>query len=330
MRTSAAAGRAEVALTWEKAEGRRCELWMRGGTVKENEYVIVTPARNEEAYLAKTIEAVVSQTVLPQKWVIVVNGSVDRTDEIAAEHARRHSFIQFLKLDETAKSGERDFGSKVRAFRAGYEQLNCTQHQFVGNLDADVTFAPSYFAEILERFKGDPQLGLAGGIVCEPDKRGFQYQRISLNSVCGAVQLFRRECYEEIGGYVPIRTGGVDAAAEIFARMHGWKVRTIPDVPVYAQRRVLTGGATILHTMYRQGASHYMLGYHPLFQLASCLRRIAQSPFLLGSICALLGYGSPWLRRQERILPSEAIRFLRLEQMSRLSLCLQPWREAEK
>lgn len=291
--------------------------------MKETEYVLVTPARNEEAYIENTIEAVASQTIRPQKWVIVSDGSIDRTDAIVALHARRHSFIQLLRIGEPAKPGRRDFGAKVRAFRAGYEQLNGTRYQFVGNLDADITFGPTYFAQVLERFEYNPRLGLAGGIVLEPGKNGFIPQRNSFNSVPGAVQLFRRECYEEFGGYVPMRMGGVDAAAEIMARMHGWLVQTLPDVPTYHPRPVLTGGATILHTKYRQGVSNYWLGYHPLFQLASCLRRIGEKPYLIGSICTLFGYGSSWIKGQQRVLSSDAIRFLRSEQLNRLANCLR-------
>jgi cellulose synthase/poly-beta-1,6-N-acetylglucosamine synthase-like glycosyltransferase len=294
--------------------------------VKDAEYVLVTPARNEEAYIERTIEAVVSQTILPKKWVIVSDGSVDHTDAIVALHSHRHSFIRLLRFGKPAIPGRKDFGAKVRAFRAGYEQLNGTRYQFVGNLDADITFSPSYFGQLLERFERNPRLGLAGGIVLEPGKNGFIPQQTSLNSVCGAVQLFRRECYEAFGGYVPMRMGGVDAAAEIMARMHGWLVQTLPDVPAYAQRRVLTGGGTILHTRYRQGISNYLLGYHPLFQLASCLRRIGQKPYLMGSISALLGYGSSWLRGEQPVLPGEVVRFLRSEQMGRLANCLR-WRK---
>lgn len=299
-------------------------------SVNEKQYVIVTPARNEEAHLEKTIESVVTQTILPQKWVIVSDGSVDRTDEIAVEYARRHPFIEFLRVGEPNRIGKKDFGAKVRAFRAGYERLNATPYHYVGNLDADITFAPGYFAEILRRFEENPRLGVAGGIVWEPTQTGFAPQRTSLNSVCGSVQLFRRVCYENFGGYIPMEMGGVDAAAEIQARMHGWQVQTFPDVPVYATRRVLTGGATVLHTRYRQGVSNYLLGYHPLFQMAASLQRIAQYPFVVGSVATLMGYGVSWVRGRRRSLPSEAIRFLRSEQMSRLGMSLRPWKVAAK
>ena len=286
--------------------------------MKQERYVLVTPARNEEAYIKGAIEAVASQTVLPLRWVIVSDGSVDRTDEIVLSYARRYSFIKLLRVEQSARRVQRDFGAKVRAFRAGYEQLNDICYQFVGNLDADITLGPQYFEENLKRFQANPRLGLAGGLVHEPSERGFAPQRSRKNSVCGSVQLFRKECYEAFGGYIPMQMGGVDAAAEIMARQHGWLVETFPDIPVYAQRKVITGGASSLHTRYRQGMSNYLLGYHPLFQLASCVSRMDRKPYVIGSLATLLGYGSLLLRRRERSLSRETIRFLRAEQMHAL------------
>ena len=282
-------------------------------------YVLVTPARNEEAYIGRTIESVLSQTELPQKWIIVSDGSVDSTDEIVSGYAERHSFIELLRVSRGKTSCKKDFGSKVHAFRAGYEQIKSTPHQFLGNLDADITFGPTYFQELLDRFECEPVLGVAGGIVMEAIGTDYIPQDTSLDSVCGSVQLFRRQCYEAFGGYIPIRVGGVDAAAEIMARMHGWRVQTFPKLPVHAERPVLTGGANVLHTRYRQGVSNYLLGYHPLFQFFSSLSRIGKRPALLGSLCTLAGYFWSSLKQREKVLPPETIHFLRREQMHRLT-----------
>jgi biofilm PGA synthesis N-glycosyltransferase PgaC len=125
--------------------------------VTRKEYVLITPAKNEEAYIEKTIEAVLSQTVLPQKWVIVSDGSVDFTDEIVARYEQRHSFICLVRA---GKQGQKDFGSKVKAFQAGYSQVRDAHYDFLGNLDADVTFGADYYEQILERFHANPGLGL--------------------------------------------------------------------------------------------------------------------------------------------------------------------------
>jgi glycosyltransferase involved in cell wall biosynthesis len=277
----------------------------------------VTPARNEEVYIQRTIEAVVCQTVLPQKWVIVSDGSVDRTDEIVRTYAKKYAFIQLLRAEE---NGQRDFRSKVRAFQTGYDELEGTSYEFVGNLDADVTFDPDYYDQVLQKFRANPNLGVAGGIISELVGNTFVNENKSANySVAGAVQLFRRDCYEAFGGYVPISRGGIDAAAEIMARMHGWEVQTFPEIQVRHHRRVSTGGATILHTRFRRGISNYILGYHPLFQLASSLSRFAEKPFLIGSTCTLFGYGWSCLRKYKRAMPDEVVRFLRGEQMARIT-----------
>lgn len=285
--------------------------------MKQTNYALITPARNEEAFIGKTIEAILAQTILPQRWVIVSDGSFDRTDEIVAAYTQKHRFIQLLRVDGPGE--KKDFGSKVRAFRAGYDQLEASSYAFIGNLDADITFGPNYHEQIFEKFQADPNLGVAGGIVLEPCENRFVPQNTSLNSVCGSVQLFRRECYESFGGYIPIRTGGVDAAAEIQARMHGWTVQTFPEIQVYAQRKVSTGGATVYHTRFRQGISNCVLGYHPLFQIASSLSRLADRPFLIGSTCTLLGYAWASLTGRERAMSEEAVKYLRSEQLSRIA-----------
>jgi biofilm PGA synthesis N-glycosyltransferase PgaC len=286
--------------------------------VKPERYVLVTPAKNEEACIKNTIEAVLSQTILPQKWVIVSDGSTDRTDEIVDRYALKHPFIQLVRAGESGKQGLKNFGSKVIAFRAGYSELSGVPYEFVGNLDADVTFDPDYFDQILGRFRANTKLGLAGGIIFELIENKFVSQNMSLNSVAGAVQCFRRETYEAFGGYIPLKRGGVDAAAEIMTRMHGWEVQTFPELRVLHHRRVSTGSANILSTRFRQGITNYLLGYLPVFQIMSCLSRTIDQPYLIGGMSTLLGYGWAFMRRYERAMPDDVVRYLRSEQMARI------------
>ena len=112
-------------------------------------YVIITPARNEEAYIEKTIQSVISQTILPRKWIIVSDGSTDKTEEIISRYAKENHFIQLLTSKGDLK---RNFGSKVNAFNAGYQLLKDMSYDFICNLDADVTFSSNYFESILQEF----------------------------------------------------------------------------------------------------------------------------------------------------------------------------------
>jgi poly-beta-1,6-N-acetyl-D-glucosamine synthase len=279
-------------------------------------YVLVTPARNEEGFIEKTIRAVTAQTVLPKKWVIVSDGSTDRTDDIVREFTSTYTFISLLRRSNTG--GDRSCGSKVKAFQAGYQELLDVPHDYIGNLDADVSFAPDYFEQILNRFQANPVLGIGGGIIHELIGKTFVPQWISPNSVAGAVQLFRRACYEQIGGYFPVRLGGEDAAAEIMARARGWEVQTFDELPVRHYRQVSSGEGALVRTKLRHGMSHYALGYHPLFEMVRNTYKVSERPYLVGSVLMTVGYWWALVTRIERELPEDVIRYLHLEQTRRL------------
>src|SRR6266581_1528242 len=123
-------------------------------------YVLVTPARNEAGYIRKTIESVVSQTRRPMRWIIVSDGSTDGTDQIVNEYSAKHQYIRLLRIDGDT---ERNFGSKVRAIRAGVGLLESLPYEFTGILDADISFGPTYYESVLRRFQENSRLGLCGG-----------------------------------------------------------------------------------------------------------------------------------------------------------------------
>ena len=283
-------------------------------------YVLITPARNEEAYIEKTIQSVTSQSLLPEKWVVVSDGSTDATDSIVNRYVQSHDFIQLVTA---TNSGRPNFGSKVKAINEGYKHLQGIQYDYIGNLDADVSFDADYFKQLLEKFSNHEKLGIAGGIICELINGKYLSQNISLNSVAGAVQLFRQQCYKDIDGYIPMKYGGIDAAAEIMARMHGWEVKTFPELKVLHPRRVTTGGKNMLQTRYYQGVTNYLLSYHPLFHISSCVSRFTDKPYFLGSIMSMIGYFFAHLQKYEKKIPKDAAKFLRAEQMKRLKLSLR-------
>jgi glycosyltransferase involved in cell wall biosynthesis len=284
-------------------------------------YVLVTAAYNEEAYIEGTIQAVLSQTVRPSRWVIVSDGSIDGTDGIVRRYAAAHDFIRFVRRE---KDGQKGFASKVFALRAGLEQLGSCQYEFIGHLDADVSFGPSCFSDLIGALQANPQLGLTGGVVLERVRGQFAARRSnSLNSVPGAVQMFRRECYQDIGGFIPIEYGGEDWYAEVRARMNGWQVRINPETEVNHERA--TGAASgRLRYWYRQGFMDFVLGSHPLFEIAKLIRRIPERPYLTGATVRFCGFVLAHFTTQ-RVVPAEFVRFLRREQLCRcLPKCFRP------
>jgi glycosyltransferase involved in cell wall biosynthesis len=267
---------------------------------------------------------VVSQTLIPNRWVIVSDGSVDRTDEIVRQYAAQHSFIHFLSL--TRPPG-RSFGSKVRAIRAGNEFLKDVDYDFVGNLDADVSVSAPYFGDLIARFDVDPSLGIAGGFVVEEFDGKFQDRRQNrVYSVAHAAQLVRRECYEAIGGYAVLEYGGEDWHAQICAKMKGWEAEAFPQMKIFHHRH--TGeGDNLLRHKFRQGRMDYSLGSDPLFEIFKCLERLREKPLLIGCIARASGFVWSCFRRDLRPVSSEFTAFLRKDQRERMRALLNgPWR----
>lgn len=278
-------------------------------------YVLMTAAYNEEANIGKTIASVLSQTLLPNRWVIVSDGSVDRTDEIVESHAKQHSFIQFERVK---RAPGRSFGSKVRALHAASELLEDARHDYIGNLDADVSIEPSYFEDLIVCFQERPSLGLAGGFVCEETDGEFRSRRSNrLYSVAHAAQLVRRECYEAIGGYAVLEYGGEDWHAQTSARMRGWEVEAFPELKIFHHRH--TGeGENLLRHKFRQGRMDYSFGSDPLFEVLKCAERLPEAPFFMGSVSRLAGFLWSWVRGERRPVSDEFIAFLRSEQKMRM------------
>ena len=174
--------------------------------ITETDYVLLTAARNEESYIEDTIRSVVAQKRLPLKWVIISDGSTDETDRIIQSYVKQYDFIVYARRDE--KSDGISFARKVFALRHGYELLAGLEYQFIGNLDADITFDESYYEHLIGEFQKNPKLGIAGGMLYEESNGKFMPRYLSeMRYVPGGVQLFRRTCYEQVGGYLPSRWG---------------------------------------------------------------------------------------------------------------------------
>lgn len=274
-------------------------------------YVVVTPAHNEALFIEKTIQSMVAQTIKPVAWIVVNDGSTDATAELVERYRARHSFI---KLINVSRSGGRHFGNKVHAFNQGLEEAKHLEYDFIGNLDADISFGADYFQRLLAEFHKDSSLGLAGGVVASYLDGEFVRQNVSSDSVAGAVQLFKRSCFEQVGGYVALPLGGIDAAAEIMARMKGWRVRTVPGLSVHEHRWTGSAMARPLVAKVREGRRLYSLGYSWWFFSLRCLYRWMERPRIIGSGAAIAGFLFGMLRREPPALAPEVVRFLRAEQ----------------
>lgn len=284
------------------------------------EYVLITPARNEAAFIEQTVRSVVAQTVLPLRWIIVSDGSTDGTDEIVERYLPGRPWLELLRLPPRA---ERDFAAKVRAFEAGYRRVRNLPFTVVGNIDADVSFPEDFMAFLLDKFESMPRLGVAGTHYVEGDFHSFTDSYINVHHVNGQIQLFRRTCFEEIGGYVPIRGGGIDWVAVTTARMKGWLTYSFGERTFRHHRKMGTAASSELGARFHYGRKDYFLGGHPLWELLRGGFQMARPPYVLGGLALLAGYVSCWISGRERVVSAELMRFHRAEQMGRLRELLE-------
>jgi glycosyltransferase involved in cell wall biosynthesis len=280
-------------------------------------YVLVTAAKNEADLIEHPLDSIVRQTLRPLRWVIVSDGSQDATDEIVRRYQSRHDYIELRRIEH---NGARSFRSKAAAINHCYDAIKDLKFDYIGNLDADVGLEPTYYAEMLRRFEADPRLGVGGGTAYDLCAGMFRRLPAARDSVPGPFQLFRRQCWEDVGGYLALSHGGVDTVAEITARMKGWRVQSFADLEVRHYRETGTATENCYAARFQDGFKAYALGYHPLFFLARILYRIPRRPLLLGAFLAGLGYACAVAIRQEREVSQELVAYLRGEQLRKLGL----------
>jgi glycosyltransferase involved in cell wall biosynthesis len=282
-------------------------------------YVLITPARNEEKYISKTLDCMVAQTLLPERWVIVDDGSTDRTTEIAQSYAGRFPWIELVRRPQRL---DRSFANKVHTFNAGLERVQSLPFEVIGNLDADLSFDCEYLEFLIEKFAEDPKLGVAGTPFTEDG--GYDTARDSFegeNHVAGGCQLFRRQCFEDVGGYIPNPAGGIDWIAVTTARMKGWRTKSFPQKRFHHYRSLGTAGKSGVAASFSYGEKDYYLGGSPTWQLLRVAYRARKQP--IEGLALLSGYCWAAMRRIERPVSRELLRFHRGEQVKKLGTILR-------
>lgn len=284
-------------------------------------YVLITPARNEAKYIENTIRSVARQTHHPERWVIVNDGSTDDTGIIAARYGAQYDWIQCMDLPRRLT---RDFAAKVYAFRSGLDRLSDLEYDVIGNLDGDVTLDPDHFEFLMSKFSEDPDLGVAGTTFREED--GYNSETDSFegqNYVSGQCQIFRRECFEMIGGYVASKAGGIDWIAVTTARMMGWRTRSFREKSFFHHRPLGTAVHGRIRKSFAYGRKDYYLGGHPLWETLRCGYQLFKRPYLVGGVAIFAGYFSGLLSGRPRVVSRNLMRFHRREQMTKLRAILR-------
>jgi biofilm PGA synthesis N-glycosyltransferase PgaC len=278
-------------------------------------YVLITPARNEEAVIGHALASMVAQTHLPIRWVIVDDGSTDGTADLVEAYARQHPWIELVRRP---RRPNRDFAGKVHSFNAGLERVRALSFDFIGNLDADISFSPDHFEFLIARLAENPNLGVTGTAYTQEGWDSTKDSFEGVASVHGACQLFRRQCFLDIGGYVANPAGGIDWIAVTTARMKGWQTRNFTERRFHHYRIMGTAQRSEVGAAFDYGMKDYFLGGSPIWEVCRVAYRSTKRPLLLGGLGLLAGYSWGAIRRMEKPVTPELVRFHRAEQMQKL------------
>ncbi len=280
-------------------------------------YLIVTPCRNEEDYLQVTIDSIVAQSVLPKCWVIVDDGSTDRTPEILRAACEEYPFI---KVVERADRGERAVGPGViQAFNDGLESVDLNDFDYLCKLDADLGLNEGYFENIIERMENDPKLGnMSGKTYIQVSGDRWVSERMGDENAIGAAKFYRKECFEDIGGFAAQASwDGIDGHC---CRMKGWVASSLDEEEIRMKHFRPQGSSqqSIWTGRKRWGKGKYYMGSSLLYVLAVSVYRAKEYPFVVGGMGILAGYVGALVSRAPRYDDQEYLKFFRKYEMESL------------
>ena len=283
----------------------------------QSRYILLTAAKNESDHIGLAVESVLRQTIQPLAWFIVDDGSTDQTAQIVANGAAEHPFIRLLS---SGTGVTRSFGSKDRAINAAYAASDGLDVDFVGVQDADIALERSdYYESVIGGLLANPKLGIAGGYIYEQSHGVWRCRAgNSEDAVAGGIQFFRRACFDQIGGYVPMYCGGEDWLAQIDARMAGWDVLACPELHALHLRPTSSAGGR-WRGLFRLGLMDGAFGSHPVFEALKCGRRIVARPVLAGSVVRFCVYAWWKISGRKPLIAPNKVAFLRSQQIAKMS-----------
>lgn len=281
-------------------------------------YILITPMHNEEELIGKVIESVIEQSIQPTEWIIVNDRSTDNSRKIIDSYIKKTKFIRCVDIGDGEINSY--YSRRTEVFLHGYKQISTQNYDFIGALDADITMDSDYYENILKEFDRNIRLGVASGVYMDMIQGKPREVIISHTSTPGALQLFRKECYQKIGGYIPLKYGGDDSIADIMVRMNGWESRSFKEYKVLHHRPCgTTTGYSLYKARYIQGKTDYSIGSHPLFMIAKMISRmLKEKPLIIGSLVRTIGYLTSYIVMEKKQVPADVVKYLRKEQISRL------------
>lgn len=282
-------------------------------------YVVISPVRNEEDYIRLTLDSMVGQSIRPAEWIIVNDGSTDRTSEIVHSYMAEHPWIRLVEL--TDRGYYFPGTGVVQVFNQGFQAISVPDWEFVVKLDVDLSFEPDYFERLFARFRADPSLGIASGLPLLPLNEGWVPEDVLDDHPVGPSKIYRRTCWQQSGGLRPVP--GWDLADLLAAQMNGWRTVCFKDVLLkhYRISGVRRGSTWARATL--QGSFEYRHGYALHYTVLKALHHIRDVESAVTAAAKVTGYLKAWITRQPYLFEADMRAFLRGKQAKVLRERLQ-------
>lgn len=277
--------------------------------------LIITPFLNEEAVIRDLINSVISQDKQVSKWVLVDDGSTDKSAEIIEEYLPENPWICIVKLDH--KNKKRSIGAKIiNAFNNGLESVRLKDYQVIMKIDADLILPKNYIYEITSQFEKNPRLGLCGGVCgLVKNEQVILESKTNLDHVRGALKAYRRECFIEIGGLV--NKMGWDSIDEYKIRYSNWDIKVLPDLMVVhlKETNIKTG-----HTRasFKNGIMLYTIRVDFPLLMTNVLKRLLWKPYIIQGLAVYYGYFFALITGEEKIVSKNLGKFIRRYRYSKI------------
>jgi poly-beta-1,6-N-acetyl-D-glucosamine synthase len=278
-------------------------------------YIIISPVRNEEEYIEKTILSVTAQTLLPAEWIIVNDGSTDNTAKIIYPYLAKYPWIKCIHLNP---HHYHPGGGVVHAFYAGYKEVCTRNWRYVVKLDGDLEFGPHYFESLFDKFEAKQDLGMASGKTFIQRGNKIYKEPCTDDHVVGATKVYRRDCFEAIGGL--IEALGWDTIDELKAQVLSWETFSYEDLVVIHHRKMGFRNTDWSRGRFINGKCQWFLGYHPLYVIFKGCYRMIEMPFVIGGLAMILGYFTAMIKSEPKYENKEVLNHLKKKQLSRLRL----------
>ena len=273
----------------------------------KNSYIIISPVRNEEKWIEKTLKSVINQSVLPVEWILVNDGSKDRTAEIIESYQGKHPWIKLINLPD--RGYYLPGAGVVNAFYKGFNNISFNEWDYIVKLDCDLEFEADYFERLLLKFFEDSKLGIASGCTYLPKKNKLIREPSQKDHPVGPSKVYRRKCWEDIQGLRPIP--GWDLADLLTAQLKDWKTACYFELKIIHYRLTGSRRKGLWGPKHLQGRFEFRHGYSFGYTLLKAFRHLFSRPIIIGSMAKLSGYIYSAIKKEPYLFDLEVRKFLR-------------------